>query len=305
MRRVTVRCPAKVNLHLEVLGARADGYHEVRTVLAPVGVWDELVLEPAPDGELDLSVEPDGAVPAGEANLVVRAARALQARFGIQAGARLALHKRIPVAAGLGGGSADAAGALVGLATLWGLPGGFADLRADAATLGTDVPCFLLGGVVWGVGRGSEVYPLSDLPAWWAVLLPGEERVSTAEVYRALPAAPAGDASLAGVYDWIVAGGGFPVMACRNDLEPTVAARWPGVARRLAAIRASGPLLALLSGSGGTVFGLFQNEEAARREAATLAAFDPLIAPLLSRHASLLRPSAEEGPWTSPTYGST
>lgn len=152
--RLVVRCPAKVNLHLEVLGRRPDGYHEVRTLLAAVGVWDTLIMEPGDEG-VGLEVRPAGVAPAGEDNLVVRAARQLQRRSGTRLGARLILHKRIPVAGGMGGGSSNAAAALVGLNQLWGLGAGLAELQAMASALGADVPFFLLGGVAWA--RAGEM----------------------------------------------------------------------------------------------------------------------------------------------------
>ncbi len=295
-----MRCPAKVNLHLEVLGRRPDGYHELRTVFAAVGAWDELILEAAPKGAFELAVEPAGAVAGGDDNLVLRAARALDARLGGGHGARMVLRKRIPVGAGLGGGSADAAAALAGLSRLWGSREEVHKLGPLAASLGADVPFFLVGGVVWGVGRGSEVTPLPDLPSWWLVLLPGPEPISTAEVYRALDAPPLDATALDGargsaIYQWVSAGGGMPLGGFRNDLQPTVARLWPEIARRLVSVHATQPMLALLSGSGGTVFGLYGDEGGARSAAATLAGLGPLVVPLLTREASLLRPSAGEG----------
>jgi 4-diphosphocytidyl-2-C-methyl-D-erythritol kinase len=289
--KVVVSCPAKVNLHLEVLGRRPDGYHELRTVFAAVGLWDELALEVAPPGVFELSVVPAGAAPAGAENLAVRAVRALAATAGGAHGARVTLRKAIPAGGGLGGGSADAAAALVGAASLWKTDLDPRALVELAAALGADVPFFLVGGAAWGVGRGSVVAPLPDLPAWWVVLLPGPTAIATAEVYRAFDAGGLdGDADCA-IYQWVVSGGDLPVGRCRNDLQPTVAQRWPEVAERLARVRATGPMLAMLSGSGGTVFGLYRDEPDARRAARALAAAGPLVAPVLGREASRLRAS--------------
>lgn len=292
--RLRVRCPAKVNLHLEVLGQRADGFHELRTVFAAVGVWDELSCESAPAGVLELAVEPPGVVPTGEQNLVVRAARALAERLGTARGARITLRKGIPVSGGLGGGSSDAAAALAGLARLWEDREEFRELEALAAELGADVPFFLVGGVAWGLGRGSEVAPLPDLPPWWLVLLPGPEPIPTAEVYRGLDGSALDVEGASEIYRWVAAGGELPLGGCRNDLQPTVVKRWPEVGRRLERVDATQPLLAMLSGSGGTVFGLYQDEARARQAAGTLGSFRPMVAPLLTRAASLLRPSAME-----------
>ncbi len=291
---LVVRCPAKVNLHLQVLGRRPDGYHELRTLFAAVGVWDELRFEAAPDGVLEVSVEPAGAAPCGQDNLVAKAGRALAEAAGVRRGARVALAKRIPVAGGLGGGSADAAAALVGLAELWGLGAADADLRALAAGLGADVPFFLVGGAAWGVGRGSEVAPVRDLPPWWVVLLPGPDPIPTAEVYRALAAGELdGDADVA-IYGWVESGGEFPFGRCRNDLQSTVVRRWPEVGERVRRLEATRPLLAILSGSGGTVFGVYRGEGEAREAAHAVASFGPLVAPVLTRAASRLRPSVAE-----------
>jgi len=293
--RLRVRCPAKVNLHLQVLGKRADGYHELRTVFAAVGIWDELSFEAAPTGTFELVVEPPGAVPAGPENLIAKAARSLAPTGRPSPGARVVLQKRIPVAGGLGGGSADAAAALVGLAALWELRPALGELTAMAAALGADVPFFLVGGMGWGVGRGSEVSPLPDPPPWWVVLLPGPEPVPTADVYRALDIRGLDAETDSEIYRWVETGGELPVGRCRNDLEPTVTKLWPDTARRLDRVRATRPLLARLSGSGGTVFGVYRAEREARGAAAQLAPLRPLVAPLLSRAASLPAAESAEG----------
>jgi 4-diphosphocytidyl-2-C-methyl-D-erythritol kinase len=292
--RVQVRCPAKVNLHLQVLGRRADGYHELRTIFAAVGVWDELSIESAPAGVLELVVEPAGVVPAGDDNLVVRAARVLAGHLGVTLGARMRVRKGIPVAGGLGGGSSDAAAALAGLARLWAGREEPDELEPLAAELGADVPFFLVGGVAWGVGRGSEVTALPDLPGWWLVLLPGPEPIPTAEVYRALDTTRLDVEAGSEIYQWVAAGGKLPLGSCRNDLQPTVVKRWPEVGRRLERVHATQPLLAMLSGSGGTVFGLYQDEARARQAAEEMETFRPMVVPLLTRAASHPRPSAME-----------
>ena len=294
-----LRCPAKVNLHLQVLGKRPDGYHELRTLFAAVGVWDDLSLADGPAGTVALAVEPAGVVSDGPDNLVVKAANALSGKTDAKRGARITLRKRIPVAGGLGGGSADAAAALVGLARLWDLRLGPRDLLAAAATVGADVPFFLVGGVAWGVGRGSEVSPVRDLPPWWVVLLPGPDPIPTSEAYRALDGGEPdgdeldGDADVE-IYRWVEKGGELPLGRCRNDLQPTVVKRWPEVGERLRRIDATRPLLAMLSGSGGTVYGVYRGEDDARKAAEAVAVFRPLVAPVLTRGASRLRPSAVE-----------
>jgi len=292
--KLQMRCPAKVNLHLQVLGRRSDGYHEVRTIFAAVGVWDELSFENAPAGVLELIVEPEGVVPVGDDNLVVRAARLLAEHIGVNRGARMRVRKGIPVAGGLGGGSSDAAAALAGLARLWTGHEVPEELETLAAELGADVPFFLVGGVAWGVGRGSEVTALPDLPRWWLVLVPGSEPIPTAEVYRALDVSVLDGEAESEIYRWVIEGGELPLGSCRNDLQPTVVKRWPEVGRRLERVHDTQPLLALLSGSGGTVFGLYQDEARARQAAGAMAALSPMIVPLLTRVGSLPRPLATE-----------
>lgn len=283
--RLVVRCPAKVNLHLEVLGRRADGYHELRTVFQAVGVWDELDLSPAPPGVVELAVEPAGAAPAGEENLVVRAAWALIAERKADGGARITLRKRIPVAGGMGGGSSDAAGALAGLALLWGLDASYAALQPLAAALGADVPYFLVGGTALGSGRGSAVEPLPDLPPMWAVLLPGR-KVSTAAVYAALNAGGVREWGESELRRWIAGVASFPFPECRNDLQREVVTAFPWVAERLDLLQRTGPLLSLVAGSGATVFALYESRAMAEDVTLELAAHGPVVAPLLSRVAS-------------------
>jgi 4-diphosphocytidyl-2-C-methyl-D-erythritol kinase len=294
VRHVAVRCPGKVNLHLEVLGKRPDGYHELRTLFAAVGVWDELVVTAAPAGVIELTVEPAGAVSAGGDNLVMRAARAASAAWGVGAGARIHLRKQIPVGGGMGGGSADAAATLVGLASVWDRPRSSVSMERLAETLGSDVPFFLVAGVAWGEGRGTELRALADLPPWWLVLLPAEAPVSTPEVYASLGLGPLGEVAESAVYDWSAGGGTLPLSACRNDLEPAVVVRWPLVRTRLEALRRTDPLLAMVSGSGGTVFAVYPSEARARDEAERLGSYRPLVAPLLSRERSRLRPLVVE-----------
>ena len=206
--------PAKVNLTFEALGRRADGYHEVRTVLHAVSLADEIAFAPADD--LSLVVEPpvteppgNGAfssaafVPTGDANLVLRAARLLRREAGVTAGAAIRLRKRIPVAAGLGGGSSDAAAALRGLRRLWALDLDADALRELAAQLGSDVPFFVMGGAALAEGRGERLTPLPPAQGSVVVMAPppdeaeigGESRVRAASRN---PAAPPNEAGIGG-----------------------------------------------------------------------------------------------------------
>lgn len=180
---MTVQAPAKVNLWLEVLGKRPDGYHEIRTIMQTVSLCDTLRFAPRGDGGICLHAEhPD--LPPPEENLVVRAAVLLHNRCGLDQGAEIGLEKRIPAGAGLGGGSSDCAAALRGLNELWELNLGEEQLRDMAAELGSDVPFFLTGGTALCEGRGEKVSPLPSAgPFHFVLVMPGVS-LSTAAVYR-------------------------------------------------------------------------------------------------------------------------
>ena len=165
--------PAKVNLTFEVLARRDDGYHEVRTILQAISLADELTFEASDD--LSLTVDPVGAAPV-EGNLALDAARLLQREAGVSMGAAIHLTKHIPTAGGLGGGSSDAAIALLGLRRLWGLDLDADALRELAARLGSDVPFFVSGGTALGEGRGEQLTPLPSLDGAVVVAVPDASR---------------------------------------------------------------------------------------------------------------------------------
>jgi 4-diphosphocytidyl-2-C-methyl-D-erythritol kinase len=164
------RAPAKLNLGLEIVGRRPDGYHELVTIFQTVALYDELTIAPAPDGQLTLTADP---ALGGEANLVLRAARALAAHAGVEAGATLTLSKGIPASAGLGGGSSDAAATLRALRDLWELDIPDGEMAALAVRLGADVPFLLHGGTALATGIGEILTPLPPLaPTWFVTLTP-------------------------------------------------------------------------------------------------------------------------------------
>lgn len=180
--RLSALAPAKVNRELRVGRRRADGFHEIWSRIVSIDLADRLVAETADMLELECD---DPAIPKDESNLVMRAARRLAARFGLEAKARLRLEKRVPVGGGLGGGSADAAVALRLLARLWEIPVGEQELGEIAAELGSDVRFFLFGGQAEVTGRGEEVTPLEDAPQTELLLLVPPFPVSTTAVYAA------------------------------------------------------------------------------------------------------------------------
>ena len=259
-----VRAFAKINLTLRVLGVRPDGFHELRTTFQSIALHDTLTLtqhaSPLRSGAPMEIVCADPACPVDRTNLVWRAAHAMwraAGRRGDPSGLRVRLVKRIPMQAGLGGGSSDAAATLRACAAWWGVDD--AKVRRAAARLGSDVPYFLEGGTALGAGRGDRLLLLADRTASWAVLVLPSFGVSTKDAYDWLDAARRG-ASRAG-------GAGGDNAA--NDLEAPVVAHHPEIGRIVRALARAGAEPAAMSGSGSAVFGLFSSraraESAARR----------------------------------------
>jgi len=272
--RLAVAAPAKINLHLQVLGVRPDGYHELRTLFQSIDLADDLSASPTVAGTVDLRVVPEGVVADSDENSVLRAAAALRERSGVTAGAKLELKKRIPVAGGLGGGSADAAATLVLLDRLWDLNLSFFELVEVAAGLGSDVPFFLHGGLAVGVGRGEEVYPLPDLQTLDLVVCTPRFRAPTAEVFDRHTPRLTSSGLDATVYAFATGASGDrgspPWGAFSNDLEPVVVERWPDVGRVIDALRATAPLHVAVTGSGASVFAVFRDSRCASEAAKDL-----------------------------------
>ena len=252
-----VTCPAKINLGLRVLGKRADGFHELVTVFQTIDLADELEAQEA-DGLALVSDDPD--LPADGTNLVLRAAELLRTTVPAAAerGASFRLRKRIPVGGGLGGGSADAAGALIALDALWGLGLGRAELSRRAAAIGSDVPFLIDGGTALGTGRGEKLARLTSCAGRPLVLGTPPFPLSTAEVYGALRAAltPAdAGVSVSRLFVNFAERNDFALAV--NDLEPAAFAMRAELSPFRDALRRSGAEVALLSGSGSTVFGMY------------------------------------------------
>jgi 4-diphosphocytidyl-2-C-methyl-D-erythritol kinase len=289
---------AKINLHLQVVGRRADGYHELRTVFQTVDLHDLITLEPRASG-LELEVV-EGKAPAGPANLAFRAAEQFLARWAPGTGVRIVLRKRIPVGGGLGGGSSNAGTVLRGLASLLDVRPSRADLWQIARGLGADVPYFLVGGTALGVGRGDEVVPLPDLPEQevWLIVPPVE--IPTAGVYAALgePPSTALDPDAAALFD---GGPGLRLaeLPGRNDLEPVARQRFPVLDGVYNALSTAGASCARLSGSGATVYACFAASPAAERLAACLPPGTHIVKTLTLSRASLL----DRFRWRDPVGG--
>jgi 4-diphosphocytidyl-2-C-methyl-D-erythritol kinase len=257
---VTVRAHAKINLDLRVLGTRADGFHELRTVFQAISLHDTIACIPR-EGPFAIECATAG-VPLDKTNLIWRAAAALWRslrRPGEVRDMLVRLEKRIPVQGGLGGGSGDAAATLLALSRAWRVPLRPTQLTDVAASLGADVPFFLSGGTALGLGRGDEIYPLADLPRHWIVLLIPGFGVSSAEAFGWYDAERDSSRGQTTREPQQVPGP-WPSRAAQmiNDLEAPIARHHPEIDQMKAALRRAGALAAAMSGSGSAVFGLFQ-----------------------------------------------
>ncbi len=267
MRSVSLPAFAKVNLCLHVLGKRPDGYHELRTVFQAISLRDTLRLTLTRQPGISLETD-DPAVPAGRENLVWRALKALRRELRLRRGVRAELTKRIPAARGLGGGSSDAAAALVGLLRLTGRKLPTARLAKLAAGLGADVPFFLLGGRALGVGRGDEVYPFPDLPGRAIVVVsPRNIGVSTREAYRWVSRRLTKREQASKLHSFCALCWSPRVAGVSNEFEAAVFQRHPRLAKIKRGLLRRGAVEAALAGSGSAVFGVFRNPAQARRAA--------------------------------------
>jgi 4-diphosphocytidyl-2-C-methyl-D-erythritol kinase len=256
---------AKINLSLQVLGRRPDGYHELRTVFQMIDLCDLLEIEITDTPTITMTCE-GSALPCDDRNLVVRAARQLQAAAGVRQGACLHLRKRIPIEGGLGGGSSNAAVTLLALQRLWGVSLSAETSQHLAAALGADVPFFLTGGTALGLGRGDQIIPLPEITLPVILVVNPGLAIPTGLVFQRLSAGLTEEevvrkltASLPSQVDWLATG---------NDLEATVFDMFPLVREVRDQLFALGAKVARMSGSGSTVFGLFEEVqvgEAARQ----------------------------------------
>ncbi|HEV8543729.1 MAG TPA: 4-(cytidine 5'-diphospho)-2-C-methyl-D-erythritol kinase [Verrucomicrobiae bacterium] len=263
--QVELNSPCKVNFILNILGKRADGFHELETVMQPVPFFDRLSFERARDG-IELNCD-NPELPTGSANLVYRAAEAFLTKARISDGARIRLTKRIPLAAGLGGGSANAATTLLGLNQLFGAPLTFVELDLLARELGSDVPFFLQNKPAIAVGRGEQVTPVEafqSLAGFHILLIHPGFGISTAWAYNNLAPFPAALNGQAGRAQRFVEDLQVSVERALpdfyNSLEAPVLRKFPLLAIFQEHLRECGATVALMSGSGSTTFALIENE---------------------------------------------
>jgi 4-diphosphocytidyl-2-C-methyl-D-erythritol kinase len=263
MASVTLRAFAKINLSLRVSRGRQDGFHDVQTVLQTISLFDRVTVR-ARRGPFEIRCDMPG-VPTDRTNLVWKAAQLLWASAGRcdePRDAVVTLEKKIPMQAGLGGGSSDAAVTLLGLRRLWKLRVPDEEIHGAAARLGSDVPFFLVGGTVLGLGRGDELYPLEALPRHWVVLAIPSFGVATADAYRWFDEAQErGQVRTRSL---------FPNVPLVNDLEAPVVERHPEIGQLKQRFTDRGALMSGMTGSGSTVFGVFTSAPAAAAAARAL-----------------------------------
>jgi len=262
-RRMRVQCAAKINLYLEVVGRRPDGYHDIETLFQPVSLLDEITIEGSVPG---ISLRgSDRSIPWDDANLCWRAAAAAFEAAGREPAVSIAVEKRIPAGAGLGGGSSDAAGVLAGVDALFGLGLGPDGLAGLALGLGSDVPFFLFGSPAVGRGRGEILEPTEGVPGGWIVLGMPTLTVSTSWAYASLKillTRPEGGPTLGALIEALK---GFPDTALDtyNSFQEAAVGHYPEIGEILAVMRGEGALLSAMSGSGSSCFALFGEPEAA------------------------------------------
>jgi hypothetical protein len=262
---VTILGRAKINLTLDILGMRKDGFHEIATVMQSLSLSDTLTLS-RQDAGITLTVD-TADLETDERNLAYRAAALIMEEYGIKGGVHIDIVKRIPIAAGLAGGSGDAAAVLRGMRTLYSLEISDDKLYELGARLGSDIPFSLLGGTVFATGRGEVMKPLAELPVISVVLAKPLVAVSTAWAYRTYDTQPSAvhpdhDSFLQALQEQDILS---CARLCVNVLEPVTERRHPVIAAYRARMRAGGAYCAMMSGSGPTVFGLCPDRMTAER----------------------------------------
>ncbi|WP_224982811.1 4-(cytidine 5'-diphospho)-2-C-methyl-D-erythritol kinase [Geomonas agri] len=268
MEKLQLQAPAKVNYRLDVLGKRPDGYHDLRMVMQRVGLYDEITIALSATPGIRVTCGKKG-VPDGPGNIAWRAADVLLKLSGKETGIDIAIDKRIPVAAGLGGGSSDAATVLMGVNELLGLGLSDQHLMEIGVKLGADVPFFIFKKTALAEGIGDKLTALESMPSLWVVLVNPGIHVSTAWVYQNL--------ILTGKRPATIIRGSYSnatevAELLSNDLEPVTCGKHPLLNEVKDMLLAAGAAGSLMSGSGATVFGIFEDEAVARKAAADIAA---------------------------------
>ena len=275
--------PAKVNLYLEILGQRENGYHDLRSVVVPISLYDKVTLEPT-NRAIETVVEKTGLVNGDELcgarsgdNLATKAALALKKATGYPGGVRITLEKNIPVGGGLGGGSADAAAVLTGLNKLWKTELSTDKLMEIGSKVGCDIPAMVYGGAVCMEGLGEKITPIPSSSGqngdgWWLVVANPGFGVSTRDMYaRYRSSLTRNDARFNNIISALKEGNlAGAADSLFNSLQETVFGKYPLVESMVAKLRAAGTMGAMVSGSGSSVFGLVADEEQAHKTAECL-----------------------------------
>lgn len=279
-----VEAPAKINLFLEVLGKRPDGYHDIRSFLTPISLHDELTIAARADGRVETVMDVCGIpdivgvdLADSEGNLATRAARLLQAETGCTQGVDIRIRKQIPVGGGLGGGSADAAAVLTTLNRLWGTGLSRARLMELGARLGSDIPALLHGGAVLAEGVGDRVTPVASAPAgpraeWWMVIVNPGFSTSTGDIYQRYRNRLTSAAEFYNNMRLALMTGNARLAAASlfNSLEKTVFDKYPLIRLMVDGLKTAGAWGALVSGSGSSLYALTGSEDQARELEARL-----------------------------------
>ena len=262
MKKIRIESPAKVNLFLEVLGKRKDGYHNVETILETVDLCDDIILKETKEG---IEIESDfPSLPLGRENLAYQAAFLLKKRLGIEKGIQITINKRIPLASGLGGGSSNGASVLLGLNKLWDLDLSYEELLGLACEIGADVPFFLRKGRAVGRGRGDELQLLPQSPAFYFVLVSPDFKVSTEWAYENLKNLTKEAQSIKIILSALKSGKITKIgNSLYNRVEEVVIPKHPLIARIKERLLELGARGTLMSGSGSSVFGLADDKKSA------------------------------------------
>ncbi|UCF73125.1 MAG: 4-(cytidine 5'-diphospho)-2-C-methyl-D-erythritol kinase [Deltaproteobacteria bacterium] len=265
---IEILAPAKLNLLLKITGQRTDGYHELVSIVVPVDLYDRLTI-----GKLEKGLEVywrGREQPKGKNNLVNRAAASFFEKTGIRKGAKITVMKKIPVASGLGGGSSDAAATLKGLNQLWGNPLSSGDIEELALALGADVPFFLLQGPCIARGVGEILQPIKDFPLFWYVIVSPNLAVSTAWAYKRVRLKLTSRDIQGNMESLEKAISSIPDILS-NDLESVTLGKYPFLYSIKASLVKLGAIGALMTGSGPSLFGLFDSAQKAREAGRILA----------------------------------
>lgn len=259
---ITLHSYAKINLGLRILRKRPDGYHDIETIFYEVHPFDVLTLTEHATIEFHTD---HPSLSSDDSNLCIRAARLLQQKFDIQKGVHIELKKTIPLGAGLGGGSSNAAATLVGLNKLWNLHCSSQQLEHLAAQLGSDVPFFIRGGCALATGRGERLSHVHVTVPYWILVATPPVHVSTAWAYTALNFLDSREPHYAHVVSELLSNNLDALLTMTNDFEPIVFDHFPAIRKLKEFFTVQGALFTLMSGSGSSVFGFFPDRETAER----------------------------------------